>query len=101
MTRSLVSLLVLLLAEILSSRHGTEAACYPTGSNCVPTSPFMTSVSWKDCQQYCNKCRGYAVGDCVRVFNEYCKGNFQCKCKGNKIPLTKNRLELATCQLGL
>ncbi|CAI4230561.1 unnamed protein product [Auanema sp. JU1783] len=78
-----------------------DAACYPTGSRCVPERPFQTAIAWNSCQHYCNKCKGLTVGDCERVFTPLCDGKYQCKCAGEKIPASANILERATCQLGI
>ncbi|XGW24296.1 hypothetical protein V3C99_006022 [Haemonchus contortus] len=78
-----------------------KSNCYDNWSRCTPQTKFLTGIMWKNCPDYCKKCKGQPVGRCVRVFNRKCSGGYQCQCFGPVGRKSKNPIEIATCKLGL
>ncbi|KHJ97769.1 hypothetical protein OESDEN_02259 [Oesophagostomum dentatum] len=75
--------------------------CYDNWSRCTPQTAFATGILWKSCTEYCRKCKGRMGGHCVKVHNRECSGGYQCQCTGGQHPVSRNRLDIATCRLGL
>ncbi|EYB93642.1 hypothetical protein Y032_0180g804 [Ancylostoma ceylanicum] len=67
-----------------------------------PEAPqFWTGILWKSCEDYCEKCKGKATGNCEPVENKECSGGYQCQCSGKDVDKSDNWLVIATCKLGL
>ncbi|KAK6044740.1 hypothetical protein COOONC_17755 [Cooperia oncophora] len=62
MNRWLIALLLVVL-----NIEMYECNCYDNWSRCTPQTKFATGILWKDCPDYCKKCKGQPSGQCVRV----------------------------------
>ncbi|KAK6049572.1 hypothetical protein COOONC_12923 [Cooperia oncophora] len=96
MNRWLIALLLVVL-----NIEMYECNCYDNWSRCTPQTKFATGILWKDCPDYCKKCKGQPSGQCVRVHNKVCSGGYQCHCSGPVGKKSTNPLDIATCKLGL
>ncbi|EYB92890.1 hypothetical protein Y032_0189g1217 [Ancylostoma ceylanicum] len=61
----------------------------------------MAGVLWKDCSEYCVKCKGREHGKCHKVHTADCKGGYHCGCLGKHVEKSEVLKEAATCRLGL
>ncbi|EPB76634.1 hypothetical protein ANCCEY_04264 [Ancylostoma ceylanicum] len=78
-----------------------DCDCYENWSRCTPKTYFWTGILWKSCEDYCEKCKGKATGNCEPVENKECSGGYQCQCSGKDVDKSDNWLVIATCKLGL
>ncbi|KAK6010558.1 hypothetical protein OSTOST_24411, partial [Ostertagia ostertagi] len=90
MNRWLVALLLFLVTVDIS-----ECNCYDNWSRCTPATSFATGIMWKDCPEFCKKCKGQPTGKCTRVFNKHCSG----AALGGVGEKSSNPLDIATASL--
>ncbi|CAJ0595300.1 unnamed protein product [Cylicocyclus nassatus] len=78
-----------------------SGVCYQNLNRCTPETAFATGIIWKNCADYCQKCKGRAGGHCEKMYTKECNGGYQCRCAGPDRPKSTNPLDIATCKLGL
>ncbi|VDL74349.1 unnamed protein product [Nippostrongylus brasiliensis] len=78
-----------------------KATCYTNSDVCVPTTKPSTGILWKDCSDYCVKCKGREHGKCHKVHTDGCDGGYHCKCLGKTEKKSEVLQVAATCRLGL
>ncbi|PIO62657.1 hypothetical protein TELCIR_15770, partial [Teladorsagia circumcincta] len=58
-------------------------------------------VRWKDCSEFCVKCKGREHGKCHKVHKPDCNGGYHCMCLGKHVTKSDVLKDAATCRLGL
>ncbi|KAK6047990.1 hypothetical protein COOONC_14504 [Cooperia oncophora] len=61
----------------------------------------FTGIRWKDCTEYCRKCKGREHGKCHKVHKADCNGGYHCMCLGKHVSKSEVLKDAATCRLGL
>ncbi|GMT28203.1 hypothetical protein PFISCL1PPCAC_19500 [Pristionchus fissidentatus] len=89
-----------ILASPPKAKDNKAKNCYAVATKCVPSEKPSTGILWKDCSEFCRKCRGKDTGECAKSDTATCKG-FYCKCSGKRVDKTESLQEAATCRLGL
>lgn len=92
---------VLLLTTLYAVSAAKKSTCYSTPDICVPSVKPTTGIVWKDCSDYCVKCKGREHGKCHKVHTSDCKDGYRCGCLGKHVAKSEILQDAATCRLGL